>query len=169
MSNNKLNIFGIDFKVNIPEGFKLITDGFTITIVPEKKKELLTWEEIICNKPIGTKMSFITGGGNIGTETINEIDIGYYRGYTNTQHQSEKIRAIAQMMVIADYYNGDWKANWGNEHVEKHFVLWDMVKSEVYFGYCGNRSYAMVYFKTEELAKKAYANNKEIFETALKP
>ena len=37
----------------------------------------------------------------------------------------EKIKAISQLMDIADYYNKGWKPDWNNNHNPKFYISFD--------------------------------------------
>jgi len=163
-----------DVEVNVPEGCTIKLDGSHICVVKEEK-EVLTWDEIIDNMPNSSMMWHTLGNGNIARDYINDIDRLYYRNWVNTQRQAEKLNAIAQLMVIADYYNDGWEPrdmeviyipayvslrDYGIRNVDGYDVVPITIK--------GNH-YGVPCFRSFELAEKAIKNNKEIFETALKP
>lgn len=171
INSMKKTLIEIDDKgfivINHESGFSVKQEGEKIIFEPEKKeknKEPLTWEEIMASKPVGTKMCFITGGGNIGCEQINDIDIGYYRGWVNTQRQAEKLRAMAQLMVIADHYNPkEFKINLAV------IPCWSLDDNRITWYISSFVAFMQPMFASISLMNKAYEHNKEIFETALKP
>lgn len=62
----------------------------------------------------------------------------------------EKIKAISQLMDIADYYNKGWKPDWSNKNKLKFYIAFDTESSfyEVRCGYV--MSCHIVYFKNKE-------------------
>lgn len=138
-------------------------DGSVIIKFPEPEPEkpmLRTWEEIM-KENLEKEMFYVSSAGNIcaGADT----DISTRKGGVNTKRQAEKLRAIAQLMVIADYYN---KLPGEEEWVEPH---WrndsnELGKIRIYtLSFCSPR------FKNYDLLMEAYKHNREIFETALRP
>lgn len=58
-------------------------------------------------------------------------------------------------MNVAKYLNGNWKPNWNNEDEKKYIIFIDEQCNRIVINckYIVNMS--IVYFQTEELAKKA--------------
>lgn len=65
-----------------------------------------------------------------------------------------KIIALARLMTIAKYYNGDWKPDW-NSHEYKHNI---MRTSEYGITSCGNYNEGAIYFKNKEDAQAVIDN-----------
>ena len=57
-----------------------------------------------------------------------------------------KIIALARLMTIAKYYNGDWKPDWNSQEY-KHNI---MRTSEYGITSCGNYNEGAIYFKNKE-------------------
>ena len=70
----------------------------------------------------------------------------------------EKIKAISQLMDIADYYNKGWKPDWNNKHNPKFYISFDTESSsyEVRCGYIV--SCHIVYFKNRKDAQAVIDN-----------
>lgn len=70
----------------------------------------------------------------------------------------EKIKAISQLMDIADYYNKGWKPNWNNGSEIKFYISFD-TKSSFYGVRCGYIvSCHIVYFKNRKDAQAVIDN-----------
>lgn len=65
-----------------------------------------------------------------------------------------KIIALARLMTIAKYYNGDWKPDW-NYQEYKHNI---MRTSEYGITSCGNYNEGAIYFKNKEDAQAVIDN-----------
>ena len=78
-----------------------------------------------------------------------------------------KILAISKLMILADYYNDGWVADWEDNTQDK----W-LVKQTNNSILVANRhsvvNTGFPPFKSEELLQAALDNNREIFEAALK-
>lgn len=67
---------------------------------------------------------------------------------------AEKIIALARLMTIAKYYNGDWKPDWNSKEY-KHNI---MRTSEYGITSCGNYNEGAIYFKNKEDAQAVIDN-----------
>lgn len=67
---------------------------------------------------------------------------------------AEKIIALARLMTIARYYNGDWKPDWNSQEY-KHNI---MRTSEYGITSCGNYNEGAIYFKNKEDAQAVIDN-----------
>lgn len=65
-----------------------------------------------------------------------------------------KIIALARLMTITKYYNGDWKPDW-NSHEYKHNI---MRTSEYGITSCGSYNEGAIYFKNKEDAQAVIDN-----------
>ena len=65
-----------------------------------------------------------------------------------------KIIALARLMTIAKYYNGDWKPDWNSQEY-KHNI---MRTSEYGITSCGNYNEGAIYFKNKEDAQAVIDN-----------
>lgn len=65
-----------------------------------------------------------------------------------------KIIALARLMTIAKYYNGDWKPDWNSKEY-KHNI---MRTSEYGITSCGNYNEGTIYFKNKEDAQAVIDN-----------
>ena len=72
----------------------------------------------------------------------------------------EKIKAISQLMDIADYYNKGWKPDWNNKHNPKFYILYDNKRNSYIIDYdysifCKNSN---IFFKNKEDAQAVIDN-----------
>lgn len=159
--------------IKLPEGFEVDKENSTDTeiVLKESAKPFTpkTWEEIQKVHSINNKAQyFISAIGNIGN-TGNDL-VKYGRAHLPSRHIAEKIRALCQLHIIADFYNGDWKPTYeGVKTNRKCSVGWDNVTNCFKVYIIDILSSSMPVFKDYETAMEAYNNNKRIFETALKP
>lgn len=65
-----------------------------------------------------------------------------------------KIIALARLMTIAKYYNGDWKPDWNSQEY-KHNI---MRTSEYGITSCGNYNEGAIFFKNKEDAQAVIDN-----------
>lgn len=65
-----------------------------------------------------------------------------------------KIIALARLMTIAKYYNGDWKPDWNSQEY-KHNI---MRTSEYGITSCGHYNEGAIYFKNKEDAQAVIDN-----------
>jgi hypothetical protein len=79
---------------------------------------------------------------------------------------ANKFLAIFRLMILADYYNDGWVADWENENQQKWAAGYLMGDIRIEGWLISN--YGVVYFKSKELLQTAIENNREIFEAALK-
>lgn len=88
--------------IDIPKGMELDTENTDVTkgVIMLRKKKDITYEEIV-------KLGFCVN---------SEIGI--------------KAQAIAQLINIAKYYNGDWKPEWNNSYEDKCYIYYRYIKDE---------------------------------------
>lgn len=72
--------------------------------------------------------------------------------YTNPS-KMDKLAAINRMIVVAEYLNKGWKPDWNDENSTKYMICMsgDSIRIVPYIAI----GLGMIFFKTEELAKKA--------------
>lgn len=116
--------------VDIPKGMELDTENtdFTKGVIMLRKKKDITYEEIV-------KLGFCVN---------SEIGI--------------KAQAIAQLINIAKYYNGDWKPEWNNRNEDKNYIYYGYTQNEYYVDAGNTYKQSFVYFKNQADAQ-AVINN----------
>ena len=92
---------------------------------------------------------------------------------TSTDSQSEKIRAISQLHILAEYYNRvhawGWKPDFYNQKQAKFYARWSLLRDELESISLVSVSTSEPVWASYELIQLAYMHNKGIFEKALKP
>ena len=127
IKNNQLTI-------DIPEGMEIDTENSSLAEgIIKFKSKCITYSKII--------------------NSFNSI--------TNTNiyiHSSDTkaLKAIAQLMNIAKYYNRDWKPNWSDKNEYKYFIIYkdDIYKVDYYWATISNN----IYFKNKKDAQAVIDN-----------
>lgn len=159
--------------IKLPEGFEVDKEKSTDTkiVLKESNKPFnpKTWEEIQKFNADNNKYQyFISSLG--GINKINEDLVEFGKGHLPSEHIAEKIRALCQLYIIAEYYNGDWESMYDDRLASiKYSPYWNSLINKLEIISFRTVSDCMPIFKTYESIKEAYEHNKEIFETALKP
>lgn len=87
--------------------------------------------------------------------------INSFNSVTNTNvyiHSSDTkaLKAIAQLMNIAKYYNGDWKPNWSDSKEYKYFIVYNNNTYIVDYNWAS--IYNNIYFKNKKDAQAIIDN-----------
>ena len=116
--------------IDIPKGMELDTENTDVAkgVIMLRKKKDITYEEIV-------KLGFCVN---------SEIGI--------------KAQAIAQLINIAKYYNGDWKPNWNNSEEPKYYIDYENSENKYGVGYTTDINWGNVYFKSRDDAKSVIDN-----------
>lgn len=116
--------------IDIPKGMELDTENTDVAkgVIMLRKKKDITYEEIV-------KLGFCVN---------SEIGI--------------KAQAIAQLINIAKYYNGDWKPEWNNSNEEKYFIYYRYIKDEYAVDADLTEVANVVYFKNRADAQAVIDN-----------
>ncbi len=154
-------------KITPPEGYEVDQCRSTyeeIYFKPIAKKDL-TWEEIQENHP--RKTQYVVVCGEIGTSVPGSCNTG--KDHVPTRRDAERLMALCQTLVIAEWYNEGWKPDWGNKYQEKAKLVWDCYENKVVAFGLSSAHIFEPWFKDHATALRAYNANKEIFDTLLKP
>ena len=116
--------------IDIPKGMELDTKNTDVAkgVIMLRKKKDITYEEIV-------KLGFCVNA---------EIGI--------------KAQAIAQLINIAKYYNGDWKPEWNNSNEDKYFIYYIYIKDEYAVDADLTEVANVVYFKNRADAQAVIDN-----------
>lgn len=116
--------------IDIPKGMELDTENTDVAkgVIMLRKKKDITYEEIV-------KLGFCVN---------SEIGI--------------KAQAIAQLINIAKYYNGDWKPDWNNRNEDKYYIYCKRATGE--YLVTANLAYVTnaIYFKNRADAQAVIDN-----------
>lgn len=131
---NNMEIKNNQLTIDIPEGMEIDTENSSLAEgIIKFKSKCITYSKII--------------------NSFNSI--------TNTNvyiHSSDTkaLKAIAQLMNIAKYYNGDWKPNWSNPSEYKYFIVYN--NSTYIVDYNWTSIYNRIYFKNKKDAQSVIDN-----------
>lgn len=116
--------------IDIPKGMELDTENTDVAkgVIMLRKKKYITYEEIV-------KLGFCVN---------SEIGI--------------KAQAIAQLINIAKYYNGDWKPDWNNSNEYKCYIFYRYIKDEYAVDADLTEVANVVYFKNRADAQAVIDN-----------
>lgn len=156
-----------DLKITPPDGYEIDKEKSTFEhiVFKELPKRGKTWEEIMSNMHKDCYSINLDGNPRSVFKNISNSTRAC-GSVVNTHKQAEKLRALAQLFIIMDYYNDGWIAANG----QKFFAFCYNKNSEsVVMDNWTTHQINPIYFKTKELAQEAYDNNKEIFDTFFKP
>ena len=158
-----------EIKITPPDGYEIDKEASTFDCIKFKpvEKRNLTWEEIQ-EKNKGKMQYCITSNGSISS-FVFDVGLNLSRSHVPTERIAEKIRALCQLYIIAEYYNEGWEPDWNDEDQAKHCPLWSSDLNNIEYDYWYIHSGFFPVFKSAEILKAAYEANREIFETALKP
>lgn len=131
---NNMEIKNNQLTINIPEGMEIDTENSSLAEgIIKFKSKCITYSKII--------------------NSFNSI--------TNTNvyiHSSDTkaLKAIAQLMNIAKYYNGDWKPNWNDPSEYKYFIVYNNSTYIVDSNWAS--IYNKIYFKNKKDAQSVIDN-----------
>lgn len=131
---NNMEIKNNQLTIDIPEGMEIDTENSSLAEgIIKFKSKCITYSKII--------------------NSFNSI--------TNTNvyiHSSDTkaLKAIAQLMNIAKYYNGDWKPNWSDPSEYKYFIVYN--NSTYIVDYNWASIYNKIYFKNKKDAQSVIDN-----------
>ena len=131
---NNMEIKNNQLTIDIPEGMEIDTENSSLAEgIIKFKSKCITYSKII--------------------NSFNSI--------TNTNvyiHSSDTkaLKAIAHLMNIAKYYNGDWKPNWSDPSEYKYFIVYN--NSTYIVDYNWTSIYNKIYFKNKKDAQAVIDN-----------
>lgn len=121
--------------IDIPKGMELDTENTDVAkgVIMLRKKKDITYEEIV-------KLGFCVN---------SEIGI--------------KAQAIAQLINIAKYYNGDWEpdwniSNWNTYRESKYYIYYKNSEDKYEVGYTTDVNWGNIYFKSRDDANSVIDN-----------
>ena len=131
---NNMEIKNNQLTIDIPKGMEIDTENSSLAEgIIKFKSKCITYSKII--------------------NSFNSI--------TNTNvyiHSSDTkaLKAIAQLMNIAKYYNGDWKPNWSDLSEYKYFIVYNNNTYIVDYNWAS--IYNRIYFKNKKDAQSVIDN-----------
>ena len=117
--------------IDIPKGMEIDTENTDEAkgVIMFRKKKVTTYEEIV-------KLGFSVIGTEIET----------------------KAQAVAKLINIAKYYNGDWKPEWNNRNEDKHYIYYRYIQDEYCVDAVNTDIANIVYFKNQADAQAVIDN-----------
>ena len=131
---NNMEIKNNQLTIEIPEGMEIDTENSSLA------------EGIIKFKPKYITYSKIINSFNSITNTNVYIH----------SSDTKALKAIAQLMNIAKYYNGDWKPDWNNPNEYKYFIVYNCNTYKVDYNWTS--IYDRIYFKNKKDAQSVIDN-----------
>ena len=119
-----------EIRIQVPEGMEIDRKNSTFECIKFKSKELKYQEISKKFQPYNYSVS------------------------TNAKNLS-KLITFRKFLEVADYLNGDWKPDWENQRQSKHYIYYDHEDEIFKFGRCHHVNEGIVFFPSEENAKKA--------------
>lgn len=133
-NNNNMEIKNNQLTIEIPEGMEIDTENSSLA------------EGIIKFKPKDITYSKIVNSFNSITNTNVYIH----------SSDTKALKAIAQLMNIAKYYNGDWKPDWSDPSEYKYFIVYNSNTYKVDYNWTS--IYDRIYFKNKKDAQSVIDN-----------
>jgi hypothetical protein len=167
---NNMTTTNVEIKnIEIPSGYEF--DKIENGTIKLKKlaKQILTHKDILDVEAEGKGYVLLYHGIH---EVILSTSEGAFTTDCITRKDAERAKAFIALMRIANYYNkhyaNNWEANWKATSQAKYYVVFNNNAScyELSCNSMNNESH--IYFATNELARLALENNKEIFDTFFK-
>ena len=117
--------------IDIPKGMEVDTENTDEAkgVIMLRKKKVTTYEEIV-------ELGFSVIGTEIET----------------------KAQAVAKLINIAKYYNGDWKPEWNNRDEDKNYIFYCYTQDEYYVDAVNTNISDIVYFKNKADAQAVIDN-----------
>lgn len=122
--------------IEIPEGMEIDTENSSLA------------EGIIKFKPKNITYSKIVNSFNSITNTNVYIH----------SSDTKALKAIAQLMNIAKYYNGDWKPDWSDPSEYKYCIVYNSNSNTYKVDYSWISIYDRIYFKNKKDAQSVINN-----------
>ena len=154
--------FNLNQIILLCENGEVITDDGTKFQITEVKSEVtdtppaksLKYEDVIAKeKPEYWIMLD-------GVMRKDLFELGHSKSSVYTERDAKKLRATAQLLVVMHYANGgDWIPKDGEERVIIEFQQ----SVNAYYFSTYEHILHQIYFRTRELAEKALADNKQLF------
>ena len=116
--------------IDIPKDMEVDTENTDEAngVIMLRKKKDITYEEIV-------KLGFCVN---------SEIGI--------------KAQAIAQLINIAKYYNGDWKPDWNNSEEPKYYIYYCNNNDEYKLSFTTNVNWGDIYFRFRDNTQSVIDN-----------
>lgn len=138
--------------IQIPDTLEIkeIKDDKIVLVEKEKK---LTYKYIARKLFPDTEIHYYTDSSGYISSIKNNYINNTYVNNAKSERQLKKLLAINMLMNVAKYLNGNWQPDWNNTRENKYYIVISKYGNQIHCNALCNNS--IVYFKSEELAKKA--------------
>lgn len=153
-------------KVVAPDGYEIDKENSTFECIRFKpvEKRGKTWEEIQKMNIKSEKLQYyVSPRGDIKSETLSIDEIDSVKVNLPDERTAERVRAMCQLWILADYYNGIYE----RESTLLYFPAFE--DGGVVYRMSEDVTFGTPIFNSEKAFNEALKYNREIFETALKP
>ena len=149
-----------EFKIQVPEGYKIDKENSTFEKIVFKKVDDLpkSWEELEFID--GFFVSSLSDIAKIGNNTTNDEN---NKNVFPTKEEAEACLALAQLCQLRDRYNNGWKPNWEDYNETKYCIEFCQGRIETIDRV---NCHKILTFKTEELRDKFLENFRDLIERA---
>lgn len=143
-----------EVKIQVPEGYEIDKENSTLDCIKFKPIEIAkTYKEVVDKLFKGGNTEYFINAQSSDKDSIfNRTNMEFIQCCSDKQ--LEKIVAIAKMMNVAKYLNGDWKPDWIKSSMN-YFLYIDYDKNKIDIDYNESYCWSNVYFKTRVLAQQA--------------
>ena len=122
--------------VDIPQGMEIDTENSNLAEgIIKFKPKCITYDDIV--------NSF---------SSVACINVSVHSSNVN------KLTAMAQLMNIAKYYNGDWKPNWKSREEPKYYIYYNHKEDRYRVNSTARINWGDVYFRFRDNAKSVMDN-----------
>ena len=146
-------------KITPPEGYEVDKEKSTFEEIVFKKIEPnlpMSWENLgIVKGYYISSRSYINDIGMINTADVN-------RNLFPTEEEAKAMLAMAQLCQLRDRWNGEWRANWGDDTPKYCIISYKNILLKDFYYYTS----APMAFKTRELRDKFMETFKDLLEEA---
>lgn len=91
-------------------------------------------------------------------DIVKSLDIKRVFGITVFGEHKNKLQAIARLLIIAKYYNGDWKPDWNNIKEGKFYISYNFIHNNYFVIEDNSNSIGSMVFKHQEDAQAIIDN-----------
>lgn len=142
-----------EIKIVPPEGYEIDKENSTFECVKFKPiKKATNYKEVEDKLFTGVNKEYFINAQSSDKDSIfNRTSVQFIQCCSDKQ--IEKIIAIAKLMNVAKYLNGDWKPDWDNEYELKYLI--NKIRAGIYVSRNNCNNFAIIYFKSKELAQQA--------------
>lgn len=144
-----------EMKIQVPAGYEIDKENSTLECIKFKPKKKATYEDIQNMLYETKKRKYAICYAEYG-DRLFDWKPNYLDGLDDcvTKNQVLKLLAINKLMNVAKYLNEGWVPNWGNEN-DKYFIYYSPYGRTLSIDHTTCYNQGLVYFKSEELAKRA--------------